>query len=671
MPVTVDRRLIDRLTWKCAALAAAASTSVAAAPLQRSYLELAVSPDGHWVASVEGDSGASGGQPVVRELVIRSTDGRGETRVALPCGAVPQCWPSSPAWTPDGTRLSFALRTPGSHARSVFQVRSDGSGLTSLLSFDGTIGELRYARDGTLAMLATAGATKEVGATEAGAAGTGELDAASPSQRIAVLAQGQRELRWVSRDGLFVYEYDWLPDASGFVATAAPGDGDRNWWVAKLYAFGINGTAPERLLYAPRHAREQLASPKVSPDGRRVALIAGLMSDFGSTGGDVLAVPVAGGAGMTVTPQLAASVTEIDWSCDGHLRATTQARDRAQRVDFGDASRPSSGTLLWSAPVHLHGVASASANAVAGDCSRRVVEAGLIEGFDAAPEIHLGNGRAYAPLTRRNAALAGSGTEVHSIEWQNEGRTLQGWLLLPRGGVQSSAARLPLITQVHGGPAALSRPRFVGPGITRTLIEHGYALFLPNPRGSFGQGDAFTQANVKDLGGGDLRDILSGIDAVIRAWPIDGERLGIAGHSYGGFMTMWAVTQTDRFKAGVAGAGIANWQSYYGQNGINEWMTPYFGASVYADPAVYAKSSPINFITRVRTPVFSYVGEADLECPAAQTLEFGRALTVLGVPASTMIYPGEGHAFRNPATLDDIDRRTLAWFDRYLTKTPR
>jgi dipeptidyl aminopeptidase/acylaminoacyl peptidase len=127
--------------------------------------------------------------------------------------------------------------------------------------------------------------------------------------------------------------------------------------------------------------------------------------------------------------------------------------------------------------------------------------------------------------------------------------------------------------------------------LQRRLLERGYALFYPNPRGSFGQGERFTTANVRDFGYGDLRDILAGVDAAEKAAPIEDARLGITGGSYGGFMTMWAVTQTHRFKAAVAGAGIANWLSYYGENGIDAWMLPYFGSSAYQDPAVYAKSS--------------------------------------------------------------------------------
>jgi dipeptidyl aminopeptidase/acylaminoacyl peptidase len=201
-----------------------------------------------------------------------------------------------------------------------------------------------------------------------------------------------------------------------------------------------------------------------------------------------------------------------------------------------------------------------------------------------------------------------------------------------------------------------------------TLLDKGYAIFLPNPRGSFGQGERFTRANVRDFGHGDLADILAGIDAAERAAPIDEARLGLTGGSYGGFMTMWAVTQTARFGAAVAAAGISNWQSYYGENGIDAWLIPYFGASVYDDPQVYARSSPITAIKNVHTPTFEWAGERDIECPASQTQEFWHALKVLDVPTSIMIYPGEGHGLRDPAHAADAVERTVAWFDKYLRK---
>jgi dipeptidyl aminopeptidase/acylaminoacyl peptidase len=131
-------------------------------------------------------------------------------------------------------------------------------------------------------------------------------------------------------------------------------------------------------------------------------------------------------------------------------------------------------------------------------------------------------------------------------------------------------------------------------------------------------------------------------------------------------MTMWAVTQTDRFRAAMAGAGIANWQSYYGQNLIDRWMVPFFGSSVYDDPAVYARSSPIQYIKNAKTPTLIVVGERDAECPAPQSFEFWRALRALGVTTQLVVYPGEGHMLLNPKNLVDMQDRTIAWFDKHL-----
>jgi dipeptidyl aminopeptidase/acylaminoacyl peptidase len=135
-------------------------------------------------------------------------------------------------------------------------------------------------------------------------------------------------------------------------------------------------------------------------------------------------------------------------------------------------------------------------------------------------------------------------------------------------------------------------------------------------------------------------------------------------------MTMWTVTQTTRFRAAVAGAGIADWLSYYGENSIDEWMIPYFGASVYDDPKVYEKSSPITYIKQVKTPTLVVVGERDGECPAPQSFEFWHALKTEGVPTELVVYPGEGHSFRQQTNRVDVLRRTLAWFDKYLSPTP-
>jgi dienelactone hydrolase len=631
-----------------------ASIAAAQAPAERPvhrFLTVALSPDGKRVASVEGDSTPSGRAPVVRDLEIRGVDGRAAVMVPMPCGRVPQCWPASPVWSPDGKHLTFALRSPGTHARSLYSVDADGGRLTKVLDFDGTITALKYGRDGRLAMLATAGATKEVGATEAGAPITGDLGGPVPEQRIAILEAGK--LTFVSPANLFVYEYDWLPDG-GFVGTAAPGDGDNNWWVAKLYGFSGAGA---RVLFTPADPQHQIANPRVSPDGKSVAFISGIMSDFGSTGGDVYELSLAGGEARDITPAMPASATSIGWGCDGRLLARLLAGDQTQIVDLKPGGAPK---VLWSGAESVSGEYAG----LSFGC-QSVLTASSHESFTAPPEIQVGKIGAWRDLTHVNTGLTMPLT-ARSITWTSEGHAVQGWLLLPLNAPRDGLGKLPMITDVHGGPAAASTPNFAGAGLDRTLLEHGYALFFPNPRGSYGQGEAFTRANVRDFGYGDLRDILAGVDAAEKAAPIDDARLGLTGGSYGGFMTMWAVTQTQRFKVGVAAAGISDWLSYYGENGIDQWMIPYFGHSAYDDPAIYARSSAINFIHNVKTPVFEYVGANDIECPPPQTQEFEHALREMGVPTSMAIYPGEGHGLRDPAHLADSERRALAWFDRYL-----
>jgi dipeptidyl aminopeptidase/acylaminoacyl peptidase len=636
-------------------LAAALTVSLApsshAAPQRvvHRYTAIAISPDGKNVASVEGDASPWGGEPVVRALVIRSVDGKRTIPVALPCNGLHECWPSSPVWSADGKTLTFAMRRPGTHARSIYTVAADGTGLADILDFSGTIESLKLSPGGKLAMLAIADATKEVGATQAGAPITGDLGGPIHEQRIGVLEGGK--LVWRSPADMFVYQYDWLPDGSGFVGTAAHGDGDNNWWVAKLYRFDSENA---HLVFTPSDARHQIADPVVSPDGKTIVFISGIMSDFGSTGGDVYTVPVAGGDAVNLAPGIDFSVRSIGWSCDGHLRAQILAGATTEIIQHTPGNAPP--RVLWQGEETLRG----SDGPVSQGCPSRATAA-IHESFTAPPEIEVGEIGHWHDLTHANASFS-MPTTVKSITWKSDGFDVQGWLLLPL----NVKGKLPMITVVHGGPAAASSPRFYGPGLEQEELKKGYALFFPNPRGSFGQGEAFTQANVRDFGHGDLRDILAGIDAAEKEAPIDDARLGITGGSYGGFMTMWAVTQTNRFKAGVAGAGISDWLSYYGENGIDEWMLPYFGASVYDDPQVYAKSSPINFIKNVKTPVFAYVGAEDIECPAPQTEEFWHALHALGVPASYAIYPGEGHGLREPLHIADQQARALEWWDRYL-----
>ncbi len=532
-----------------------------------------------------------------------------------------------------------------------------GDVVTTLATIHGVAQTPRWSPDGrSLALLAVAGATKATGAVEAGAPQVGEIGSDTDEQRIAVVAATGGALRMVSPADTFVYEYDWLPSGSGFVATAAKGNGDNNWWVAKLVTVDLAGAG--HIVAAPP---VQMNAPRVSPDGATVAFVGGLMSDFGSVGGDLYTVPLAGGTPVDVTSGIKATVRSVIWKGSDPI-VTWLKGDRAEiaRVRLGPL--PAAVDVLWSAPM----TPSASDGEVAANADATQF-ATMLEDYEHPAEVAVGrivDGRlALVTITHENAAL-GATTRATSITWRTEGHDVQGWLLAPATIVRDR--KYPMVVIVHGGPSAAVTPEYVWNGTTRQLIDHGYYVFEPNPRGSYGQGEAFTRANVRDFGGGDLRDILAGVDAVERQAPVDDHRLGIFGHSYGGFMTMWAVTHTTRFRGAVAGAGIANWISYYGQNGIDQWMIPFFGASAYDDPAVYVRASPLTTIKAARTPTFIYAAERDLECPPAQSVEFWHALKEFGVPTTLVIYAGEGHRLRQAKSIHDREQRTLGWFDNYL-----
>ncbi len=381
-------------------------------------------------------------------------------------------------------------------------------------------------------------------------------------------------------------------------------------------------------------------------------MIHGIMSDEGSTGGDIWTVPAAEGAPKNRTEGMKASASALFWRSRDEILFTEYVDG-----DEGVAALDPSGKIrtLWRGS---EVVAKFSA------AKQGTAVAAIRSSFSQPFEVVAGPIGAWTAVTRANAGIHPLWGKARSLRWTSDGQRVQGWLLSPLDF--DAAKKHPMIVVVHGGPSSVAIANWPSRW-TAILPSQGYFVFLPNPRGSYGQGESFTRGNVKDFGYGDFRDIDRGVDAAIAAAPIDPKRLGICGWSYGGYMTMWAVTQTSRYRAAVAGAGIVSWQSYYGQNRIDQWLLPFFGASVYDDPEVYARSSPISFIKKAKTPTLVLHGDRDSEVPTPQGYEFWHALKTLGVPTALVIYENEGHAITDPKHQFDRDRRLVEWFDRYLS----
>ncbi len=653
----------------------------------RTPVSAAISPDGSLVAwAVNGPRGselhltsldmAGSSQDASRERIL-SPDTIADATNSKP-GV---CTGSHPAWSPDGKQLAFLSNCSGGDGdwqptsqNNIFVWTLAVNSMKQVSHLHGGVSSIQWSPDGkSIGFLYVENATRQAGALDAmkpwsGVIGEDGVEVQSV-EAVAVAGDGAIPHLGLPIINLHVYEFSWSPDSRKIAIVAAPPPGENNWWIAKLYVAkwewsgdSAHVTTQELLdpttVSGPLHGL-QIAVPRFSPDGKQIAFIGGLMSDQGSTGGDIYLMPADGGEPRDITSGRPASPAYIQWMND-HILGVSEhvggsshitALDARTGKDISFASLTLPETIISGSDVMSLSVATGSTKVAL-----------IRQSFEKAPEVWAGPIKNLKQITHLNDDLKPAWGKSESIEYTNEGFHIQGWLLYPAN--YDPSKKYPLIVSVHGGPSSAMMPRWPGVGYGSVPFSAlGYFVFMPNPRGSYGQGEKFTQANIKDFGYGDMRDVLAGMDALEKRFPIDKNREGLTGWSYGGFMTMFGVTQTTRFKAAVAGAGISDWQSYYGENSIDQWMVPFFGATVYDDPAIYAKSSAIDFIKRVKTPTLVVVGDRDGECPAPQSFEFWHALRAEGVKTQLVIYPNEGHRFVDPGHQRDVLKRALDWFE--------
>jgi len=622
------------------------------------FAQSAISPDGKRVAWVEIQKDKDGARTGKNDIYVSEYRTNGKpVRVTGRAGSA-KFEEHDLAWSPDSKHLAFLSDATKQGQLQLYVVDAAGGAARKLTDARGLLRDPKWSPDGkSVAVLYTENATRQAGPLAAETPETGIIKDTFFEQRLAVVDREGRALRAITPEDTYIYEYDWMPDSESLVATAAKGNGDNNWWIAELYAVNVSAKHM-RSIYRPKL---QIARPVASPDGKSVAFIEGLMSDEDSVGGDVFVLSIDRGVPRNLTPRRAASASVLGWTSDGQIidMENLDGESSVARID------PKSGTiqpLYHAAEMLSSGFWSTSLSLTPSG----LVSAAVRSSFATPPEVWAGPIGEWKQVTRHNGDLKPAWGEAKSIRWRNDGLDVQGWLVYPRNF--DASKKYPMVVSVHGGPGFAIQSSW--PSVpfdnVMALPAKGYFLFRPNPRGSFGRGEEFTQANIRDFGYGDWRDVMSGVDAVLAKAPIDSKRLGLTGWSYGGYMTMWGVTQTDRFRAAVAGAGIADWASYYGENQIDQWMIPFFGKSVYDDPEVYARSAPLTFIRNVKTPTLVLVGDSDGECPTPQSYEFWHALKTLGVETELVVYEREGHMFVKPAHVRDVMERMSGWFNTHL-----
>lgn len=461
-------------------------------------------------------------------------------------------------------------------------------------------------------------------------------------------------------------EYDhsgptWSPDGEWIAFTSnrtgtQMGDPDRSDNV-DLFIVPSDSGAVRRLTDNPGPSR----SPVWSADSRSIAYAASDLENHSANQMQLRVLEIDDPEPRTLTADLDRSISGIRWSADSeHLYFTG--------MDGLD-------NRLWKVPAsggdpvdvlpdddYIYSVQS-----TADDGSRWLITGSSLESpsdvFVSGPD---GENLdfLFSPTDRMaDYQVARSETLV----WTGaDGWEIEGVLTYPVDYAEGD--RVPLILQVHGGPhGRYSRGFSTGAQI---WAARGYAVLQSNPRGSSGRSLEFSAANVGDWGGKDFEDIMAGVDHVIEIGVADPDRMGIMGGSYGGFMTFWAVTQTDRFQAAIGHAGISDWYSFYGQTDIPYLLEFGFDGLPWVAQETYERWSPIQYADEVRTPLLITHGEQDRRVPIAQAEQYFRTLKKMGRTTEFLRYPRAGHGISEPLHRIHLDGEQAAWFERYIPGPP-
>lgn len=257
--------------------------------------------------------------------------------------------------------------------------------------------------------------------------------------------------------------------------------------------------------------------------------------------------------------------------------------------------------------------------------------------------------------------------QMDSIKWKsNDGTEIEGVLVYPVG--YQTGKRYPLLTYIHGGPEGAYTKSFNASwgGIPQVYAGNGYAVFMPNFRGSSNYGAAFAQSNAKLVGKVDYEDILSGVDELIKRGIADESKLAVAGWSYGGYMSGWIIGHTNRFKCAAYGAGLSNAVSYWGNADIVAQRERLHGGTPWEARKMFDEQSPLSYLTNAKTPTLIFHGEKDERVPLGQSQETYRTLKRLGVTTQLVVYPDQGHGILVPSYQLDKMRREFAWIEKYV-----
>ena len=616
----------------------------------KSVSDAQISPDGRWVAYVvsHADMQQDAADP---DVYIVAAGGGEPVRLTTSKKADTQ-----PRWSPDGKWIAFV--SAREERPQLYLISPSGGEAEKLTESKTGVTGFQWSPDGLrIAYVAQQEPTADEEKRLKDKDDAVIVDRNYRFTRVWTIDVATKRATQIVGGDFQASDPQWSPDGRFVAYVAHPTPKADDGVLSDIWVVGSDGSTPRRLVFNDGPD----ASPRWSPDGKSIAFSTrvGKATEVGQT--QLAIISADGGTPRMVAPTFPYQPGPATWSADGTILYFS-ASVRTTTHLFSVTSAGGTPRQLSSVPGSL------SAATFSRD---RSVMAFTIEDTQHPADVQVASSAGeFAPVRRtdhnpqvREFALGRS--EV--VRWKSkDGMDVEGILVYPVD--YQPGKRYPTVADIHGGPAGNWAERFPGGwgNSAHVWAGRGWAVFFPNPRGSTGYGEKFLRANIRDWGVGDYRDIQSGIDHLISRGIADSAKLAQSGWSYGGYMTAWTLTQTNRFKAVMVGAGLTNMASMYGTNDIPRTIDEYFGAEPWNDPAQYSARSAMTFIKQARTPTLIQHGQSDQRVPIGQSQELYLGLRKNNVPVELVFYPREPHGLQEPRHQLDKIKREYAWFAKYV-----
>lgn len=607
--------------------------------------DVEISPDGRQLLYVTQPTIATH-RPTRSAIWIVAADGSAPPRRLTATAALE----GSPQWSPDGGRIAFQSNHPDA-SRQLWLIPAKGGEAQPLTTVGSDIRSYSWSPDGhSIAFLAPDPPSADAKAARAAGQDAVEIDAAENLTRLWMLDLASRGLRRIEVPDRDVTEMSWSPDGRRLaVRVAATGGLNDLFYHSDLLLLDAASGTVERTLFKGVYSTGSWSS-----DGSRVAFTA---PEADLIGIRAFVADVASGTVQQIGATLDGTIREVEWGRDNRTlfaRTVVHTRDVLFRVDV--SSGKFSPLIRFDGRIKDFSVAEDGSIALVGSQADRAADVwvhrrgGLRLVTDVNPQI-------------RGWALG----KVEEVRWTSstDNRPIYGVLVTPPA--HRPGAPTKTVVLAHGGPHESWNIGWQGSWIdwAQMLASHGYAVLLPNPRGSAGQGSAFARGNAGGWGSRDYQDVVDGVDMLVARGISDPARIGIGGWSYGGFMSAWAVTHDTRFKTAIVGAALTDQFNAALAMDTPDFVTSYFGLPPSAIAQMDA-SSPLRAVDRVTVPVLVLHGHDDRRVPIGQGMGFYRGLRLLGKDARMVAYPREPHRIFEFEHQLDMQRRILAWYDAHL-----